>query len=97
MSKLPSRGSEILGPVSHAQVHVRRETYTRPVSIFPYNCGSLIKEVLQIRHGGYRVKDEADKVRKCPVRDAVGGPWTMMIHFRDAPKQGQPEDGKVWW
>jgi hypothetical protein len=42
------------------------------------------QEVFEIYHGHYRVEEEPHEVRNSCVRDAIAGPWAVMIHLRDA-------------
>lgn len=43
-----------------------------------------VEEVLQIRHSSHTVEDESKKMRKGSMRDTVGSPWAMVIHFGNA-------------
>ncbi len=43
-----------------------------------------VEEIFKITHGSDGVRQKPDKVRQRMVRDAIGRPWTVMVHLRYA-------------
>lgn len=54
------------------------------VSSIPYLGRSDEQEVFEVDHRGHSVEEKAHKVRDRGMRDAIAGPWTVMIHLGDA-------------
>lgn len=58
--------------------------YARHVPITPDDGNSEEEKIFKVGHGEDGVENEADEMWKGKVRDAIGRPWTMMVHLGNA-------------
>ena len=63
---------------------VKPSTYAGKLSLRPDHGHGQEQQILQVGHGRHGVDQEANEGWKGHVRDAVGRPWTVMIHLGDA-------------
>lgn len=56
-------------------------TYTWKVSVIPQGGYSNVEKVFEIANRDNSVKKKTHEVWKRKVRNAIGGPWTVMIHL----------------
>lgn len=59
------------------------KSYTGKISAFPDDGSALPEQSLEVTHADHRIEQEADKMGKGEMRDTIGRPGTVMIHFRD--------------
>ena len=51
------------------------------VAVLVDDVAAVEEVVLQDSHRYYRIEYKTNEVREGGVRDAIGCPWTVMIHF----------------
>jgi hypothetical protein len=62
------------------------------VSVPPDLGYTGVEEGFEVGHGEDGVEDEAEEVRERGVRDAICGPGTVVVHFRDTSNGNWAKD-----
>ena len=79
--------STIGGKLSTVTSGAGTQTYAWQSTLFPEKQGSDTKKEFKIAHGDDCVEQKAKEMRESAVRNAIGGPRTVMIHFWNTSAQ----------